>query len=295
MHPRVTNTPPRERSRIHEETMTAPETTDFELVSRAARGDEPSFVALYMRYFDRLYDLALCTVQDDERAKDVVQRSFINAWGQLRKGLPPQHVRAWLFTIARNAAIDEVRKVRRGSPRDVAAAEPRSGRSMTDILAADTGADSEVKLVELVLAAVDGLNEKEYTLLHMYVRHELSVDEIALAMDAQPTNVQTVLSQLLDAFELAFEAELLFRCVRHECEELDQVIREAGSSMLDREIREAIHTHAGGCATCERRASSLAKPSMVFAALPIVSPPEGCIETVWQRIHPHLRGNAAGW
>ncbi len=45
-------------------------------------------------------------------AEDVVQESFLNAHRAIVAGACPEHPRAWLFTIVRNAAVNAIRAVR---------------------------------------------------------------------------------------------------------------------------------------------------------------------------------------
>ena len=162
--------------------------SDFDLAAGAASGDEAAFGELYERYFDRLYDFALRTVGDRDAAADVVQSTFVKAWDMLRKGAAPDHVKAWLFTVARNAAIDELRRAKRSSSLDtVAQGDSDDGTSGLPAFAEldqarainPEVANVDREMAELVWAAARGLNAKEYTLLDMHVRQELSIEEIA--------------------------------------------------------------------------------------------------------------------
>src|SRR5579864_972267 len=71
---------------------------------------DAALAELYECHFQGVYDFVLRTVRDADTAADVVQNTFVKAWETLRKGTPPDNVKAWLFTVARNAAIDEVRR-----------------------------------------------------------------------------------------------------------------------------------------------------------------------------------------
>jgi RNA polymerase sigma factor (sigma-70 family) len=52
------------------------------------------------------------TVAPPSRAEDVVQDSLLKAYAALQEGAEPEALRAWLFRIVRNTAIDERRGVR---------------------------------------------------------------------------------------------------------------------------------------------------------------------------------------
>jgi len=68
--------------------------------------------ALHEEHGDALFAHALrLTNGDRQRAEDLVQETLLRAW-QHPKALDPAHgsVRAWLFTTARNLAIDAWRR-----------------------------------------------------------------------------------------------------------------------------------------------------------------------------------------
>ena len=84
--------------------------SDEELAARASRGDQTAFGGLVDRYGLRLLRLLIltCGLGPDD-AEDVAQDVWLKASRTLPKRQPgPFH--SWLFTIARNAAIDLRRK-----------------------------------------------------------------------------------------------------------------------------------------------------------------------------------------
>ena len=81
------------------------------LVIRMQAGDPDSFAALYKRYFDRVYGYIRVAVKDSHEAEDIAQQVFT----QLYTSIPDyerrsQPFRAWLFAIARNRLVDNLRK-----------------------------------------------------------------------------------------------------------------------------------------------------------------------------------------
>jgi RNA polymerase sigma-70 factor (ECF subfamily) len=91
------------------------------VVTRIQAGDREAFAVLYMRYFDRVYGYLRIALHDEHGAEDVAQQVFIRVLQALpRYERRRQPFRAWLFTIVRNAAINELRKQRRIDPVDPA-------------------------------------------------------------------------------------------------------------------------------------------------------------------------------
>ena len=88
-----------------------PDAPPANLLDRLAQGDEAALEALYTRYSQAIYALALRIVRQPALAEDVVQETFIRAWRAA--GSQTEAVRdpgAWLLRIARNLALDALRR-----------------------------------------------------------------------------------------------------------------------------------------------------------------------------------------
>jgi RNA polymerase sigma-70 factor (ECF subfamily) len=83
--------------------------TDAELVTLASRGDTGAFEALAGRYRGVIYSVCRRITCDDQDAVDAVQETLLAAWLRAATFEGRSAVRTWLFRIAVNAAIDQVR------------------------------------------------------------------------------------------------------------------------------------------------------------------------------------------
>lgn len=87
--------------------------TDAMLVSAIRSGDEQAMAELYDRYSPIVYSVALRVLGDTAGAEDILQEVFMQLWRSpdlfdaSRGSLP-----GWLAVIARNRAIDSLRKRR---------------------------------------------------------------------------------------------------------------------------------------------------------------------------------------
>ena len=73
-----------------------------------------SFGDLYERTFDRVYAYVQSMLRDRAAAEDVTSQAFERAYRKRRSYRPGRGTaEAWLFGIARNAALDELRRRRR--------------------------------------------------------------------------------------------------------------------------------------------------------------------------------------
>ena len=85
--------------------------TDARLVALARQGHERAFEAIVVRYRRELVR-ACHGMLSEARAEDAVQQALMNAWTALQAGAQVDDLRAWLHRVARNAAIDIVRRSR---------------------------------------------------------------------------------------------------------------------------------------------------------------------------------------
>lgn len=92
------------------------------LVARAAADDAPAQAELVRRYTRRIAGLIRSVVRETESVEDVTQIVFIKMFRRLARLRDPQVFEPWLFTLARNTAIDQVRR-RRCRPSMVALTE----------------------------------------------------------------------------------------------------------------------------------------------------------------------------
>lgn len=83
---------------------------DQQLISDYLEGDEKALTFLVDRYLADAYSFALKITHDPHIAEDATQESFTKAWKNMRKFIPGNSFRGWLFTIIRNTAIDLLRK-----------------------------------------------------------------------------------------------------------------------------------------------------------------------------------------
>jgi RNA polymerase sigma factor (sigma-70 family) len=87
--------------------------TDHELVGAVRRGEEIAFEELYVRYRVRIRAYVSRILADGDQAEDVVQEVFISALARLRDTERPIAFKPWIYQIAKNACLDELRRARR--------------------------------------------------------------------------------------------------------------------------------------------------------------------------------------
>jgi len=88
--------------------------SDNHLLQGIAERDQRAFLALYERYGNLVYSLALRVVRHQVMAEEVTQDVFLKVWQHPTRWNPALgQFSSWLLTITRNAGIDRLRKERR--------------------------------------------------------------------------------------------------------------------------------------------------------------------------------------
>lgn len=87
-------------------------------VARAAAGDAAAFAQLVRRHQDRVFGFILRMTGARDEAMELTQDTFLKAWQALPEWRPQARFGTWLLQIARNAALDALRR------RQVVAFEP---------------------------------------------------------------------------------------------------------------------------------------------------------------------------
>lgn len=81
-------------------------------VAAAQGGDPDAFRRIVELYRDRLYTFLLRLVRHHEEAEDLAQETFVRAWRHLADYNSRWAFRSWLFTLARNLALNTLRRPR---------------------------------------------------------------------------------------------------------------------------------------------------------------------------------------
>ncbi len=108
---------------------------DTALLERISRGNREAFSLLYDRYSRIVFGIALQLLGDRETAEEVTQDVFTSVWRNVRSYRADRSkVATWISRIARNRAIDELRRrgVRREAQRAAWENSPEADRARRD-------------------------------------------------------------------------------------------------------------------------------------------------------------------
>jgi len=162
-------------------TQKPPPITDERLVELALDGDEQAFGTLVRRYQRRLTAFLSQLVGDVELARELTQEAFVRAWSALARFDPRYRFSTWLFRIAHNLGIDQLRRRRL---KTVSLYRTDSEGDEMEVVVADIDKDPLGHLENRALASelrevIDGLRPEYRELVLLRHFGGLSYQEIA--------------------------------------------------------------------------------------------------------------------
>jgi RNA polymerase sigma-70 factor, ECF subfamily len=171
---------------------------DLALLDRVRVGDQGAMTEVFDRYSTVVYSVALRVLRDQGQAEDVVQEVFLQIWKNASSFVRDRgSLGAWLVVIARNRAIDHLR---RRKPAD----------SVEDVVLAssiDVASEAERNnLMERVRGVLDTLPREQQQSMQLAFFEGLSHSEIAERTGDPLGTVKTRIRQALISIRKALTA-----------------------------------------------------------------------------------------
>lgn len=141
-------------------------------MKRIKAGDKSALHEIYEQYIGYIYSVVIQVVLHKEDAEDITSEFFIKLWKLADTYRSGSGHRAWMATIARNMAIDLLRKNKREIlTEDFVDSVPEN--------AANDDVEGEVLSDISLREALDRLNLGEREIVNMKIMGELTFQEIA--------------------------------------------------------------------------------------------------------------------
>jgi len=167
---------------------------DVRLMLAFRDGDERAFDALFERWAGRVLRFVERIVREPGVAEDLVQETFLRVWRARERYVPEARFSTWLFTIAGNAARNELRRPFRGAAHDSLdlAAEDAKPEPAADGPASDELVDARRTGLGLE-AALAQLPARQREALWLRAVEGLSYAEVALALETSEASVKALI------------------------------------------------------------------------------------------------------
>ena len=156
---------------------------DSALMLRVKQGDRAAFETLVERYKQPVTNLIYRTINDLAEAEDLAQTVFLQVYRAADRYRASAKFSTWLFTIARNLCLNELRRRARHPAESLDAGRPdqddEPARQFEDVRSS-TAAEHALQheLARKINEAIAELPEAQRTALLLYREEELSYEDI---------------------------------------------------------------------------------------------------------------------
>lgn len=178
---------------------------DTELVALAKQGCSQAFTELVRKYHLGLRAYLVRRIGNLSVADDVAQEVFLAAVHQLSSFDENRSFRAWLFTVARNKAVDYLRTVSRErtneSEIENLLAQENVSRSQT------CDSTSSEMLIETLAQCLEKLKPKSRSLVESIYFQNITAEEIARSSNQKGSSIRMSLLRIRKA---------LAKCIRRQ-------------------------------------------------------------------------------
>jgi RNA polymerase sigma-70 factor (ECF subfamily) len=170
--------------------VSAPLSTEAELIARLRTGDESACESLFLAHHEALWRFAYGYVRSTAIAEEIVQDVFLALWRDRADCEITASMRAWLYAAVRNHALNHLRHER------VVArlADHGIAREQTEPAVAETTIVAE-ELDRAVIEALAALPERRRVAMTLRWKHDLTPAEIARVLGTTPEAVRVLLTR----------------------------------------------------------------------------------------------------
>jgi len=160
---------------------------DAALMLRVKQGDREAFEMLVEKYKQPVMNLVYRTLPDAAEAEDLAQHVFLQVFKSAHRYEVSAKFSTWIFTIARNLCLNEIRRRSRHPAESLEGAstenEDQPARQFEDAkIFSPPDALLQGELEQKIAEALEGLPEKQRTALVLCRQEELSYEEIAAVL-----------------------------------------------------------------------------------------------------------------
>ena len=208
--------------------------TDDCLVGRVRAGDDAAFEAIHDRYARGVLAFCVHMLGSRESAEDALQLTFVSAYRALRGGESNISLRPWLYTIARNRCLSELRTRREGVDIDGVALDQPCFEGLADQV------QRREQLREM-LEDMQRLPADQRAALVLFELGDHSHKEIAAVLGVRREKVKALIFQAREALVRGRQAR------DRPCAEIRERLATSRGSVLPRSMTRA---HIDRCPSC---------------------------------------------
>jgi RNA polymerase sigma-70 factor (ECF subfamily) len=182
-------------------------------MQRVTQGDQAAFEELVEKYKQPVFNMIYRTLPDAAEAEDLAQSVFIQVYKAAHRYRVEAKFTTWLFTIARNLCLNEIRRRSRhradSLDATVSQEDDAPSRQFEDVRSvAPPDRLIQDELVAKVSEALQDLPENQRTALMLYQEQEKSYEEIAEVLDCSLSATKSLIHRARETLKLRLKPYL---------------------------------------------------------------------------------------
>ena len=174
-----------------------PKMPDADLARAVASGNHDAMRILMRRYNQTLFRTARAILRDDAEAEDAVQEAYMSAYRSIARYRAESKLSTWLVRIAVNESLARLRKTRRSAHVISMEGDERIQHAVAQVEMSQSSPDHpETAAIRadtrrILEAKIDELPDAFRTVFVLRAVEELSVDEVAAALEIPEATVRS--------------------------------------------------------------------------------------------------------
>ena len=230
---------------------------DSELVASIVAGDPAGLAAAYDRYAGTLFGYCRSLLREPADAADVVHDTFVIAAVSLDQLRDSKRLRPWLYAVARNLALRQLRADKVAAVYPAVAPDGDIGHII------DLGADVErAELHALLHAATGGLNPRERDIIELRLWQGLDTADTAAVMGISTAHANSMLYRARNQLTAAVGVVLVARAGPGDCARLKGILS-GWDGHLTPLLRKRLSRHIRHCRTCSDLRNQVLRPTLL--------------------------------
>lgn len=237
------------------------ESEDWELVSRASRGDRSAYEELYLRHFETVFRSCFSVTRDTNDALDATQEAFCKVFEKLHKlNGSPCNFGGYLFRTSRNVSLKMVLKRKRAISQ--AEVQPLSGEGPKSYEDPESSLliDDQRRSVHKAFGRLSG---SQSTAISMCDVEGMSYRQISEAMGIK----ENAVAQLILRARARLRREMRFRSAtpgrEYTCREVMSELAKGDRAL---EGQRLLRAHLNGCDNCQASLQDMQEAGVTYRA-----------------------------
>lgn len=186
---------------------------DAALMLRVKGGDMRAFEELVEKYKQPVMNVIFRTLRDQVEAEDLAQNVFVQVFKSAHRYQVTAKFSTWLFTIARNLCLNEIRRRSRHPAESLETSQTESddhpARQFEDVKTfSPTENVLQAELENKVQLALDELPENQRTALLLCRQEEMSYDDISEVLGCSLSATKSLIHRARETLKLKLKPYL---------------------------------------------------------------------------------------